>query len=96
MTDKEKETNLKRYNKSCDNRDGKLSICCDKNDTKIEDVLNKMKFVRPKGKTNYNKFGKLASIIDFCTEEDPKKPVYSKFKKLPFMKYVKFLKKIMN
>ena len=80
ITEQEKENNLKRYNKSCDNRNGKLSICCDKNDTKVEDVLNKMKFKRPLGKTNYNKFGQLESI-DFCLEDDAKK-CSSKFKKL--------------
>jgi len=80
MTDQEKENNLKRYNKSCDNRNGTISICCDKNDTKVEDVLNKMKFKRPLGKTNYNKFGQLESI-DFCLEDDTKKCA-SKFKKL--------------
>ena len=39
-----------------------------------------MKFKRPLGKSNYNKFGKLESI-DFCLEEDPEK-CDSKYKKL--------------
>ena len=80
LTDKEKETNLKRYNNSCENRGGELSMCCDKYDIKLEGVLDKMKFKRPKGKANYNKFGKLESI-DFCLESDPKK-CDSKYKKL--------------
>ena len=50
LTDKEKETNLKRYNNSCENRGGELSMCCDKYDIKLEGVLDKMKFKRPKGK----------------------------------------------
>ena len=91
LTDKEKETNLKRYNTSCDNRDGELSMCCDKYDSKLEGVLDKMKFKRPKGKTNYNKFGKLESI-DFCLESDPKK-CGSKYKKLSAYEICKIPKK---
>ena len=80
LTEKEKSNNLKRFNTSCSNRQGNLTVCCDKNDPKLEDVLAKMKYKRPLGAVEYNKFGQLESI-DFCLEEDPKK-CDSKYKKL--------------
>ena len=44
LTEKEKNTNLKRYNTSCSNREGNLTVCCDKNDSKLEAVLTKIKY----------------------------------------------------
>lgn len=80
LTDKEKKNNLKRYNTACQNRKGDLKVCCDKNDTRLEDVLAKMKYKKPLGKSVYDKFGNLESI-DFCLESDPEK-CDTKYKKL--------------
>ncbi len=80
LTDSEKDINLKRYNTSCKNKQGELKTCCDKNDTKLEAIVKKMKYKRPLGAVTYDKFGNLDSI-DFCLEEDPKK-CDSKYKKL--------------
>jgi len=80
LTDKEKKNNLKRYNTACGNRKGNLKVCCDKNDSRLEEVLAKMKYKKPLGKSVYDKFGNLESI-DFCLESDPKE-CDSKYKKL--------------
>ena len=80
LTDKEKKNNLKRYNTACQNRKGDLKVCCDKNDPRLEDVLAKMKYKKPLGKSVYDKFGNLESI-DFCLESDPEK-CDTKYKKL--------------
>ncbi len=71
LTRKEKELNIKRYQNSCDNRNGVIQACCSKNKKDIQEldeILRKMKKTPIYGKSVYNQTGNLESI-ELCDKD---------------------------
>ena len=62
FTKDEKEENLRKYKTSCSNQGGNFTECCDKNDKKLNEVAKKLKLNKIKGKVEYDRHGKIASI----------------------------------
>ena len=62
FTKDEKEENLRKYKTSCSNQGGNFTECCDKNDKNLEKVAQKLKLNKIKGKVEYDRHGKMASI----------------------------------
>lgn len=70
-TTKEKELNVKRYQTSCDNRNGVIQKCCSKNKSdiaKLDKLLSKLKSPAIYGKPTYNQQGNLESI-KICSKD---------------------------
>lgn len=65
LTKKEKEQNIKRYQSSCQNRNGFIEQCCSKTKSdisKLDNLLRKLKKPSVFGKPSYNQQGELESI----------------------------------
>jgi hypothetical protein len=62
FTKDEKEENLRKYETSCSNQGGNFTECCDKNDKNLDKVSAKLKLNKMKGKVEYDRHGKIASI----------------------------------
>jgi len=63
FTKEEKNENLKKYKMSCKNQAGEYTSCCDKNDKNLEKVLRKINVPKLKGQIEYDRYGKLNSVV---------------------------------